>query len=100
MEGIHRSEQPPVCHGDERDENRAAVAEVVALGGGWVARLFALVRERDDDHDLPVREIAAYGMALPDGRVMTAWPSGSGVCMWRSPESASRRLGSELVWLG
>lgn len=84
--------RPPVRH----EEGRAAAA---GLGGGRVARLFALVREADDDDGTPVREITAYGMALPDGRVMTTEASGTGVYFWQSPESASRRMDSELIWL-
>lgn len=98
MEGIRRSGRPSVPHGDE-PESRIAAAEVAEPAGGRVARLFALVQEFDDDNDRPVREVVAYGMALPSGHTMTVTPSGAGIHTWQSPHSASRRLGSELVWL-
>jgi hypothetical protein len=59
-----------------------------------MARMFALVQEYDDEDEQPVREIVAYGMAL------TVPPSGAGLSKWQSPDSASRRTGAELVWLG
>ncbi|XVQ12810.1 hypothetical protein ACQP1W_09710 [Spirillospora sp. CA-255316] len=98
MDGVHESELSPVYHVGDPDGKRAA-AEVARLAGGEAARMFALVEEYDDDNEQPVREIVAYGMALPGGHVMTVPPSGAGLFKWQSPQSASRRLGSELVWL-
>ncbi|MFC5749359.1 hypothetical protein [Actinomadura rugatobispora] len=95
MDGIHESEPSFVYHVDDR-----AAAEVAELAGGAVARMFALVQEYDDDNEQPVREVVAYGMELPGGLVMTVPPSGAGLSKWQSPDSASRRTGAELVWLG
>ncbi|RAY13297.1 hypothetical protein DPM19_19615 [Actinomadura craniellae] len=96
MDGIRGSEQPPVYH--ERDPAGAG-ADAADPDRAGTARLFMLVQEDTDDNDVPVRDVVAYGMALPGGHVLTVHPSGRGISNWRSPESASRRLDSELVWL-
>ncbi|REE98732.1 hypothetical protein [Thermomonospora umbrina] len=98
MEGVHESEPSSVYHAHDAQVNPAAVAEVVALGGG-AARMFALVQEWGDEGEPVMREVVAYGMELPGGRAMTVSPSGSGLGCWRTPQSACRRLASDLVWL-
>jgi hypothetical protein len=98
MEGVHESEQSPVYHVDDPDESRAA--EVAELTGGKAARMFALVQEWDDDNVQPVRKVVAFGIALPNGAVATVGASGWGFAHWASLDTASRRMCSELVWLG
>ncbi|QFG25016.1 hypothetical protein [Actinomadura sp. WMMB 499] len=85
MDDIHESELPTVYHALEVDERD-------------VPRLFLLVQEDLDDADAVVREVVAYGIALPDGAAATVSLRGSGFGRWLSPESAARRLRAELVW--
>lgn len=92
MDDVHESELPTVYH--------AEVAEwVVELGGGAAPRMFALVREDAGEDDSVAEKIVAYGIALPDGSAATVSAGGSGFARWLTPESASRRTFSELVWL-
>jgi len=91
-----RSGRPCVRSAAGRDVDQTAVT---GPPHGQTARSFALVQEADDDDGTPVREVAAYGTALPDGRVATLGPSGMSIYFWQSPESASRRLDSEPVRL-
>ncbi|MFI0373300.1 hypothetical protein ACH35V_36035 [Actinomadura sp. 1N219] len=86
MDDVHESELMPVYH---------AARE----GTSEVPRLFMLVREDLDEDDEVVREVVAYGIALPGGAAATVAARGSGFGRWISPESASRRLCSELVWV-
>ncbi|TDC41780.1 hypothetical protein E1281_36985 [Actinomadura sp. KC345] len=92
MDDVHESEQLTVYHAAEAER-------VVALAGGAVPRLFALVREDVGEDDAVVEEVVAYGVALPDGSAATIPPSGQGFGRWLTPQSASRRMLSELVWL-
>ncbi|MFG2090425.1 MULTISPECIES: hypothetical protein [unclassified Spirillospora] len=92
MDDVHESELPTVYHAD--------VAEwAVALGGGVAPRLFALVREVLGEDDAVLEEVVAYGIVLPDGSAATVPLSGRGFGRWLTPESASRRMVSDLVWL-
>ncbi|TDC73667.1 hypothetical protein [Actinomadura sp. 7K507] len=91
MDDVHEPELLTVYHADE--------AEVVALAGGAAPRLFALVREDYGEDDAVVEEVVAYGVALPDGSAATVPLSGRGLGRWLTPQSASRRMLSELVWL-
>lgn len=92
MDDVHESEQSPVYHAD--------VAEwAVELGGGVAPRLFALVREDPGEGDAVVDAIVAYGIVMPDGSAVTVPIGGRGFGRWLTPESASRRMRSELVWL-
>jgi hypothetical protein len=93
MDGVHDTERLPVYHDPELG---AIVAE---LWPGGPPRLFALVYEGDDENDQIVREVMAYGIALPNGSAATVGAAGSGWGRWRSACSASRRTGSDLVWL-
>ena len=45
------------------------------------------------------REVMAYGIALPNGSATTVSTAGSEWASWRSPDSASWRMCSDLVWL-
>lgn len=74
----------------------AIVAELWPCGP---PRLFALIHESDDENDRLVREVRAYGIALPGGSAATVGATGSGWGHWRSADSASWRTGSDLVWL-
>jgi hypothetical protein len=74
----------------------ADISCVAELCGGELPKLFALVQEFDEE-DAVVREIVAYGIAMPDGSAATC--KGPTFARWQSAESASRRLCSELVWL-
>ena len=49
--------------------------------------------------DAVVDEVVAYGIVMPDGSAATVPISGRGFGRWLTPESASRRMQSELVWL-
>jgi len=93
MDGVHDTERPPVYH---ELELGAIVAE---LWPGGPPRLFALVWEGDDENDQIVREVTAYGIALPNGSATTVGPAGSGWANWRSANSACWRMDSDLVWL-
>ncbi|MFD0857290.1 hypothetical protein ACFQ07_34115 [Actinomadura adrarensis] len=93
MEGVQESEHASVYHDPEMS---AVVAECC---GGEMPRLFALVREFDDENDQPVREVVAYGIALPNGGAATVGASGRQFGKWASPDAASLRMNSELVWL-
>ena len=44
-------------------------------------------------------EVVAYGIVMPDGSAATVPLGGRGLGWWCTPESASRRMFSELVWL-
>lgn len=92
MDDVHESEQLPVYHAEGAEW-------VAALTGGVVPRLFALVREDYGEDDAVVEEVVAYGIALPNGSAATVPAQGSGFGRWISPQSASRRLCSDLVWL-
>jgi hypothetical protein len=92
MDDIHQSEHSPVYHERDADTNRQE------LWTGRPPRLFVLVQEFDE-HDAVVQEVVAYGIALPDGSAATISPQGWSSGRWRSPESASRRLCSDLLWL-
>jgi hypothetical protein len=56
--------------------------------------------EPADRSGVAVREVVAYGIALPNGSVATVGASGRGFAQWASLDSASERMCSELVWLG
>jgi hypothetical protein len=62
-------------------------------------RLFVLVREESGENDAVVDEVVAYGIAMPDGSAATVPPGGRGFGRWLTPESASRRMCSKVVWL-
>lgn len=85
MDDVHESEQSSVYHATD--------------GEGRAPRLFILVREDFDEDDVVVREVVAYGIALPDGAAATIPAKGNGFGRWISPQSASRRLHSDLVWI-
>ncbi|GAA4240777.1 hypothetical protein GCM10022254_66830 [Actinomadura meridiana] len=92
MDDIQESELMPVYHAD--------VAKwAVELGGGVAPRLFALVREDLGEGDAVLDELVAYGIVMPDGSAATVPLSGHWFARWLTPESASRRMGSEVVWL-
>ncbi|TDD89291.1 hypothetical protein E1293_04965 [Actinomadura darangshiensis] len=94
MDDVHESELLPVYH--------AEVAEwAVALAGGVAPRLFMLVREDfgEDDDAVVTEEVLAFGIVMPDGSAATVPLSGRGFGRWLTPESASRRTSSDLVWL-
>ncbi|MBE1534381.1 hypothetical protein [Actinomadura algeriensis] len=87
MDGVHGSEQSSVYHG-----------EGPGTSGGGRPRAFVLVREGLDADDAVVREIVAYGIALPDGGAATVPAEGCSFGRWISPESAARRLDAEVDW--
>ena len=87
MDGVHGSEQSSVYH--------AGDAGTSACGH---PRAFVLVREELDADDSVVREVVAYGIALPDGGAATVPAEGCSFGRWLSPESAARRLDAEVVW--
>lgn len=99
MDAVHKSELSSVYHVEEPDMNPSGAALVARLCGGDPPRLFALVREDFDENDAAVREIVGYGIALPNGSAATIPTTGQGYARWISPESASRRLCSDLIWL-
>ncbi|TYB46728.1 hypothetical protein [Actinomadura chibensis] len=86
MDDVHESEQTPVYH-------------AVDAGTSEAPRLFVLVQEDLDEDYAVIREVVAYGIALPGGAAATVFARGGGFGRWISPESASRRLHSELVWV-
>ena len=86
MDDVHGSELPPVYHAAE-------------VGMNGPPRLFVLVQEDLDENDAVVREVVAYGIELPNGSAATVPVRGNGFGRWISPQSASRRLCSDLVWL-
>lgn len=95
MDGIHKSELSSVYHEAVPDDG--ALAE--ELWEGNPPRLFALVQEDYGEDDSVIHEVVAYGIALPSGSATTFLASGEGIGRWISPESASRRLDSELIWV-
>lgn len=86
MDDVHEAELTPVYHAAD-------------VGTSEAPRLFVLVQEGVDEDDVVVREVVAYGIALPGGAAATVPARGNGFGRWISPETASRRLCSELVWV-
>lgn len=94
MDDVHESERLPVYHDPRTD---ALVAELWPAGP---PRLFALVDEDEDENDEVVREVMAYGIALPDGAATTVGATGVGWASWLSADSAFEWMGgSDLIWL-
>lgn len=89
MDDIHGTERTSVYHAHETD---AIVAELWPAGP---PRLFALIQE-DEDEDEVVRQVAAYGIELPDGEAATF---GTVRGRWCSADSASYRTDSNVLWL-
>ncbi|GAA2718205.1 hypothetical protein [Actinocorallia aurantiaca] len=62
-------------------------------------RRFALIADYDDEHGHPRRDLAYYGLALPDGGFTTLLPDGRPHGRWTDPSRLCDLLGLELVWL-
>lgn len=86
MDDVHESELTPVYHAVDVETSEAP-------------RLFVLVQEGFYEDGAAVRVVVAYGIALPDGAAATVFARGHGFARWISPESASRRTHSDLVWV-
>ncbi|MEV7013117.1 hypothetical protein [Streptosporangium sp. NPDC051022] len=97
MEHFAGSDQPIVHHDPVREGGFGTVEGVRALAGG-LPRVFALVRELDEDEEEVAETIVAYGLELPCGTAATVGVD-HGFGRRRSALSAATRLGSELVWL-
>ncbi|MEV4751312.1 hypothetical protein AB0K21_33530 [Streptosporangium sp. NPDC049248] len=111
MEHFNGSDHPTVYHGmgsrrgetgdgggglSWQSDSPLSREEVRALAGG-LPRVFALVREAEDE-EITAR-VVAYGLALPGGDAATVGAT-RGFGRWTSARSAAYRLGSDLVWLG
>jgi hypothetical protein len=103
MDGVHESERTSVYHVPDLDTTPDPDDEALVLVAGRRPRLFVLVQDvveiEDEVAVTLTREVVAYGIALPDGAAATVSATGQAFGRWQSPESASRRLSSELVWL-
>lgn len=105
MERLAASGSPPVYHGQESsgDAIGSGVRSLITQEDlresfGELPRLFALLQEFGGEGD-DVIEVVTYGISLSAGAT-TIGVDGRLVGRWRSAESAARRLGAHLVWLG
>lgn len=62
-------------------------------------RRFALFADYDDDQGRPRRDLAYYGLSLPDGGCATLLPDGRPHGHWATPDRLCDLLGLDLVWL-
>lgn len=62
-------------------------------------RRFALIADYDDESGHPHRDLAYYGLALPDGRFTTVLPDGRPHGHWSSTSRLCDALGLEFVWI-
>lgn len=102
MDGVHESERTSVYHVPDLDTTPEHDDAPLVLAGRR-PRLFVLVQdvvESEDEAEVRLMpEVVAYGIALPDGAAATVSATGRDFGRWQSPESASRWLSSELVWV-